>query len=52
VVVYGPWELFDRGHRGAAAVLGVWLSVQRYAPWQPPWLQRTPNPPLQPTGPA
>jgi hypothetical protein len=44
VVVYGPWELFDRGHPGAAAALGVWLSVQRYAPWQPPWLQSTPNP--------
>src|SRR5262245_53416435 len=52
VVVYGPWELFDRGHPGAAAVLGVWLSVQRYAPWQPRWLQSTPNQPLQQTGPA
>jgi hypothetical protein len=52
VADYGPWELADRGHAGAAAVLGVWRSIQRHAPWQPTWLQGSPNQPLKRTEPA
>jgi hypothetical protein len=35
VVVYGAWDLCHRGHHEAMAALGLWLLVQRYAPWHP-----------------
>jgi hypothetical protein len=39
VVVDGPWLLAGRGHLAAVAVLGLWVAVQRVAPWQPEWWQ-------------
>ncbi len=44
VGAYGPWTLVGGGNRDVAALLGLWVAVQRVAPWHPPWWSRRPEP--------
>ena len=42
--VYGAWDLVGRGNREVAALLGLWVAVQRVAPWHPSWWARRVEP--------
>jgi hypothetical protein len=44
VGAYGPWTLVSRGNWEVVALLGLWMAVQRVAPWHPPWWSRRPEP--------
>jgi hypothetical protein len=50
VGVYGAWDLVGKGNREVAALLGLWVAVQRVAPWHPSWWSKHAEPAATATG--